>query len=130
MGSNYKLCPNERPHLYAHSRDLRQFPVVGFGSLLLVLAAKERIENIRRTKTAYSFAMQLHAAENVETALQHLIFDILATTTHKVDFQKELLRQVKQAVRQNVVDQDQQVEQNRPRKRNQEVEQNRPRKRK
>jgi hypothetical protein len=106
LGSIYKLDANERPHLYAHSRDLRQFPVVGFDSLLMVLAAKQRIENIRRKKKECSSAMQLNSMDNVEIALQHLIFDLLATTTHKVDSQKNLLRQVKQAVRQNVVELD------------------------
>jgi hypothetical protein len=52
MGSAYGNEANERPHVYAHSSDLRQFPVNTAANLLLVLALKERIENIRdRRKT-------------------------------------------------------------------------------
>jgi hypothetical protein len=47
MGSAYGREANERPHVYAHSSDLRQFPVSSAGNLLLVLALKERIQNIR-----------------------------------------------------------------------------------
>ncbi len=44
MGSKYGLHANERPHLYGHSRDLRQFPVCNIMSLHAILAA-----NIKRT---------------------------------------------------------------------------------
>jgi hypothetical protein len=47
MGSMYGLHPNERPHLYGHSRDLRQFPVCNVMSLIAILAAKQRVESLR-----------------------------------------------------------------------------------
>ncbi len=47
MGSAYGNEANERPHVYAHSSDLRQFPVSTAANLLLVLALKERIGHIR-----------------------------------------------------------------------------------
>ncbi len=51
MGSMYGLDANERPHVYGHSRDLRQFPVCNVMSLLAILAAKQRVESLRSTHT-------------------------------------------------------------------------------
>jgi hypothetical protein len=97
LGSLYKLFPNERPHLYAHSGDLRQFPVVTFSSLLVLLAAKQRVERLRvimrdlpvDTPTVSSIELQ-----EQETALKHFIFDILTTSTYKADCQAEILNEV------------------------------------
>ena len=52
MGSRYLLDPNERPHLYAHCSDLRQFPVMGAGQLMTILAAKQRLEHLRLSRTS------------------------------------------------------------------------------
>jgi hypothetical protein len=49
MGSEYP-DPNERPHLYAHSADLRQFPVATATGLIAILAAKQRIEYLREAR--------------------------------------------------------------------------------
>jgi len=97
LGSLYMLIPNERPHLYAHSGDLRQFPVVTFSNLLATLAAKQRVEQLRvilgsfpvDTPTCLSIDLQ----EQV-TALKHFIFDILTTSTYKADCQAEMLKEV------------------------------------
>ena len=97
LGSLYLLIPNERPHLYAHSGDLRQFPVVTVSNLLATLAAKQRVERLRvilrpghvDTPTVVSIDLQ----EQV-TALKHFIFDILTTSTYKEDCQAELLKEV------------------------------------
>jgi hypothetical protein len=97
LGSLYMLDPNERPHLYAHSGDLRQFPVATFSNLLVILAAKQRVERLRvilrplsvDTPTCSSIDLQ----EQV-TALKHFIFDILTTSTYKEDCQAELLKEV------------------------------------
>ena len=89
------------PHVYAHCGDLRQFPVVGFRSLLLILAAKQRIENIRRLRLEHKSALQLNSLDELETALQHIIFDNLTTTTLKVDSQKNVLQQVHEAAAKN-----------------------------
>jgi hypothetical protein len=51
MGSMYGLHPNERPHVYGHCRDLRQFPVCNVMSLLAILAAKQRVECLRAKQT-------------------------------------------------------------------------------
>ena len=51
MGSMYGLDANERPHVYGHSRDLRQFPVCNIMSLLAILAAKQRVESSRSKHT-------------------------------------------------------------------------------
>jgi hypothetical protein len=50
MGSAYGINPNERPHVYAHSSDLRQFPVSTAGNLIMLLGIKQRIENIRERR--------------------------------------------------------------------------------
>ena len=47
MGSSYFLDPNERPHVYAHCHDLRQFPAATMGQFIAIFAAKERIQQIR-----------------------------------------------------------------------------------
>jgi hypothetical protein len=47
MGSSYLLNPNERPHVYGHCHDLRQFPAATMGQLIAILAASERIQKIR-----------------------------------------------------------------------------------
>ncbi len=74
-------------HLYAHCGDLRQFPVSSFGNLLLVLAAKQRIESIRRilsSERAKEFTeVSRLRMQDLETALKHLILNILTTTTFK-----------------------------------------------
>jgi hypothetical protein len=85
LGSLYLLIPNERPHLYAHSGDLRQFPVVTVSNLLATLAAKQRVERLRvilrpghvPTPTVVSIDLQ----EQV-TALKHFIFDLLTTSKY------------------------------------------------
>ena len=52
MGSSYLMDPNERLHLYAHCNDLRQFPVMGAGQLMAILAAKQRLEHLRLSRTS------------------------------------------------------------------------------
>jgi hypothetical protein len=54
MGSEY-VDPNERPHLYAHSADLRQFPTGTASGLIAILAAKQRIENIRKVRSSSKY---------------------------------------------------------------------------
>jgi hypothetical protein len=97
LGSLYLLIPNERPHLYAHSGDLRQFPVVTVSNLLATLAAKQRVERLRvilrpghvDTPTVVSIDLQ----EQV-TALKHFIFDLLTTSTYKADCQADMLQEI------------------------------------
>ena len=50
MGSAYGKNPNERPHVYVHSSDLRQFPVSTTGTLIMLLGIKQRIENMREQR--------------------------------------------------------------------------------
>ena len=52
MGSAYGVEANERPHVYAHCSDLRQFPAATAGNLLLILACKQRIQSIRQRQQA------------------------------------------------------------------------------
>lgn len=94
LGSLYGLDPNERPHLYAHSGDLRQFPSAGFSNLLLILAAKQRVENIRSLNQSDQPDVFRRRLMEVETALKHFIFDMLTTTTYKASSQAQILEQV------------------------------------
>ena len=94
LGSLYGLDPNERPHLYAHSGDLRQFPSAGFSNLLLILAAKQRVENIRSLNQSDQPDVFRRRLMEVETALKHFIFDMLTTTTYKASSQAQVLQQV------------------------------------
>jgi hypothetical protein len=89
LGSAY-----ERPHLYAHSSDLRQFPVSSFGNLLVVLAAKQRIESIKRQRDSQMVLSQvarLHF-QDLETALKHFVLNILTTTTFKEESESAILQ--------------------------------------
>ena len=95
MGSLYGLDPNERPHLYAHSGDLRQFPSAGFSNLLLILAAKQRVENLRSLNQNDQPDVFRRRLMEVETALKHFIFDMLTTTTYKASSQAQILQQVR-----------------------------------
>jgi hypothetical protein len=102
MGSLYGLLPNERPHLYAHSGDLRQFPVQGFDSLFTILAAKQRVEQIRGYLRDPSISgIQVQRFQQQETALKHFIFSILATSTYKTSSQAVILKQVQDAALQS-----------------------------
>jgi hypothetical protein len=102
MGSLYRLLPNERPHLYAHSGDLRQFPVQGFDSLFTILAAKQRVEQIRVYLRDPSISgIQVQRFQQQETALKHFIFSILATSTYKTSSQAVILKQVQDAALQS-----------------------------
>jgi hypothetical protein len=94
-GSRYGLDPNDRPHLYAHSGDLRQFPVSSFGNLVVVLAAKQRIENIRKCLSGgdLSQVAKLRLQE-VETALKHFILGVLTTVTFKEESESAILNDV------------------------------------
>ena len=92
MGSAYP-DPNERPHLYAHSADLRQFPVARTSSLLGIIAAKQRIQKIRSLISA-SPAYIKEELRDLECALGHFIFDNLATATYKVPVQASILKRV------------------------------------
>jgi hypothetical protein len=113
LGSQYGLDANERPHLYAHCQDLRQFPVSDFGNLFAVLAAKQRIEALRQHKqstrrcenqchqtlllsTGTFRGRSLHL-ELLEHGLKHFVFDQLTTNTYKTKDQDEMLQQVRQA---------------------------------
>ena len=95
LGSLYGLDPNERPHLYAHSGDLRQFPSAGFSNLLLILAAKQRVENLRSLNQNDQPDVFRRRLMEVETALKHFIFDMLTTTTYKASSQAQILQQVR-----------------------------------
>jgi len=92
------LDPNDRPHLYAHCGDLRQFPVSSFGNLLLVLSAKQRIESIRRilsSESAKEFTeVSRLRMQDLETALKHFILNILTTTTYKEESEGAILDMV------------------------------------
>lgn len=100
LGSEYGLNPNERPHLYAHSGDLRQFPALGFGTLIVILAAKQCAEEIRklvRTDPADVPSFWRKGMQDLETGLKHFIFDMLTTSTYKVDCQEDILKEVQAA---------------------------------
>jgi len=92
MGSAYP-DPNERPHLYAHSADLRQFPVARTSNLLGIIAAKQRIQKIR-SLISTSPAYIKEELRDLECALGHFIFDNLATATYKVPAQASILKSV------------------------------------
>jgi hypothetical protein len=92
MGSAYP-DPNERPHLYAHSADLRQFPVARTSSLLGIIAAKQRIQKIRSLLST-SPAYIKEELRDLECALGHFIFDNLATATYKEPVQASILKSV------------------------------------
>ena len=117
MGSAYGDEANERPHVYAHSSDLRQFPVNSAANLLLVLALKQRIENIRHRRETCTPTMripntscQAHKCagalgdfvdddDDLEDALKHLIFDLLITSTFKTEGQKRMFKDVQSRAR-------------------------------
>jgi hypothetical protein len=95
MGSEY-LDPNERPHLYAHCADLRQFPVASASGLIAIIAAKQRIECIRRNRSGIPVAIG-NEMRDLEDALGHFIFEHLCTSTYKVGVQETILDQVREA---------------------------------
>jgi hypothetical protein len=100
LGSEYGLTSNERPHLYAHSGDLRQFPVVGFGTLVLILAAKQRAEELRKWVGRDSADVPAFVRSRIvtlESGLKHFILQMLSTSTYKVDCQENILNQVQAA---------------------------------
>jgi hypothetical protein len=123
MGSAYGDEANERPHVYAHSSDLRQFPVNSAANLLLVFALKERIEHLRDQKQKCTPAMRIlntpcqaddvsitHKCagaiedyvdddDDLEDALKHLIFDLLITSTFKTEGQKRMFKEVQSRAR-------------------------------
>jgi hypothetical protein len=123
MGSAYGDQANERPHVYAHSSDLRQFPVSSAANLLLVFALKERIENIRERRETCTPTMRIlntpcqaddvsitHKCagapgdfvdddDDLEDALKHLIFDLLITSTFKTEGQKRMFKEVQSRAR-------------------------------
>jgi hypothetical protein len=118
MGSAYN-DPNERPHLYAHCADLRQFPVTTAGCLIAVLAAKQRIESLRSDRTEYAVCAAARFVEShrtgrpsavdpntapiymgnemndLELALGHFIFRHLVTSTYKAGCQEAMLDAVR-----------------------------------
>ena len=97
MGSEY-VDPNERPHLYAHSADLRQFPTGTAAGLIAILAAKQRIENIRKERSSSKYAdFATHEMRDLEDALGQFIFDLLSTSTYKVRIQEDMLNEVRKA---------------------------------
>jgi hypothetical protein len=97
MGSEY-VDPNERPHLYAHSADLRQFPTGTASGLIAILAAKQRIENIRKERSSSKYAdFATHEMRDLEDALGQFIFDLLSTSTYKVRIQEDMLNEVRKA---------------------------------
>jgi hypothetical protein len=103
MGSAYH-DPNERPHLYAHCADLRQFPVTTAGCLIAVLAAKQRIEHLRRDRTRTVNPVPIYMRnemDDLENALGHFIFRHLVTSTYKAGCQEIMLDQVRNAALQN-----------------------------
>jgi hypothetical protein len=97
MGSAY-CDPNERPHLYAHSADLRQFPVATAGCLIAVLAAKQRIECLRSDRNRTSNPVPIYIGNEMnelEIALGHFIFRHLVTSTYKAGCQEAMLDAVR-----------------------------------
>jgi hypothetical protein len=88
--------PNERPHLYAHSADLRQFPVTTATGLITILAAKQRIEYLRAKRFTFP-AFLLNEMRDLEDALGHVIFDCLSTSTYKAGVQETMLNEVREA---------------------------------
>ena len=100
MGSAY-VDPNERPHLYAHCADLRQFPVDSAGSLISVLAAKQRIESLRADRSrddgSVAASVQKNEMTNLEIALGQFIFQHLVTSTYKTGVQENILDHVRAA---------------------------------
>jgi len=63
---------------------------------LSVLAAKQRIESIRRqldSQTVVTQVARLHL-QDLETALKHFLLNILTTTTFKEEAESAILKQV------------------------------------
>lgn len=97
MGSAYD-DPNERPHLYAHCADLRQFPVSTAGCLIAVLAAKERIECLRKDGRRVERPVPTflkNEMTNLENALGQFILQHLVTSTYKSGVQEKMLDRVR-----------------------------------
>ncbi len=89
------LDPNERPHFYAHSGDLRQFPSAVFSNLLLILAARQRVEKLRSLNQSDQPDVFRRRLMEVEIALKHFTFDMLTTTTYKASSKAQILQQVR-----------------------------------
>ena len=63
---------------------------------MVVLAAKQRIENIRRQRDSQMVLSQVARIHlhDLETALKHFVLNILTTTTFKEESESAILQQV------------------------------------